>query len=177
MTPPPYPSHLAREHVLADGTRLMIRPIRPEDAASESAFVNSLSQRARYLRFMYTLKENTPEMLLRFTQIDYEREMALIALVGEGGRETQVAVARYAAYENRNGCEFAIVVADDWHGKGIATELLRRLIEVARSRRLERLEGIVLRENKGMLKLARQLGFDQHPVAEDQQLLRVTLDL
>ena len=63
------------------------------------------------------------------------------------------------------------------HGTGIATELLRRLIEVARSRRLERLEGIVLRENKGMLKLAGQLGFDQHPVAEDQQLLRVTLDL
>ena len=170
----PYPSHLAREHVLADGTRLMIRPIRPEDAASESAFVNSLSQRARYLRFMYTLKEITPEMLLRFTQIDYEREMALVALVGVGGRETQIAVARYAGYENRNGCEFAIVVADAWQGKGIATEMLERLIEIARDRRLELMEGLVLKENADMITLAKKLGFEARDVPDDAALVLVT---
>src|SRR5690606_1215544 len=76
----PYPRSLERRYVLRDGTPLTIRPIRPEDARLEERFVAGLSERSRYLRFMYVLKELTPEMLSRFTQIDYDREMALIAL-------------------------------------------------------------------------------------------------
>src|SRR5690606_20175948 len=77
----PYPTTLERRYVLRDGTPLTIRPIRPEDAPLEARFVAGLSERSRYLRFMYVLKELTPEMLSRFTQIDYDREMALIAVV------------------------------------------------------------------------------------------------
>ena len=161
----------------ADGTRLTIRPVRPEDAVLEREFVNGLSDRSRYLRFMLSLKSITPQMVSRFTQIDYDREMALIALVPGKDAERQVAVGRYVADPDGRACEFAIVVDDAWHHKGIATELLRRLIDVARDRRIRRMDGIVLRENEGMLRLARDLGFERQSVPEDPQLVRVSLDL
>ena len=173
----PYPSHLVREHMLRDGTSIVIRPIRPEDAVIEREFVNGLSERSKYLRFMYALQEITPQMLSRFTQIDYDREMALIAIVRAGGRERQVAVGRYITYLDGRGCEFSIVVADDWQNRGIATELLRRLIEIARDRRLEEMHGVVLRENRGMLTLAKELGFTRRSSPEDPELVHITLTL
>lgn len=173
----PYPVDLVDELVLSDGTSLTVRPIRPEDAVIEREFVNGLSDRSRYLRFMASLKEITPEMLSRFTQIDYDREMALIAVLPGEDNDRQIAVARYIMYPDGRGCEFGIVVGDDWHHKGIATYLLQRLIDIARDRRLERMDGIVLRENRGMLKLAEDLGFTSHRVPEDPQLVRVSLNL
>ena len=80
-------------------------------------------------------------------------------------------------YPDGRGCEFAIVVADDWHQKGIATELLKRLIDIARDRRLEQMDGIVLRENQGMITLARDLGFEQRPVSGDAKLVLMSLRL
>lgn len=173
----PYPSDLAAEHVLNDGTRVSIRPIRPEDAVLEREFVNGLSERSRYLRFMYPLKAITPQMLSRFTQIDYDREMALIALTDRKGGEKQIAVGRYVTYPSGRACEFAIVVADELQGKGLATELLKRLIDAARSRRLELMEGIVLRENKNMLALAKELGFELRPCPEDSKIVLVSITL
>jgi acetyltransferase len=173
----PYPIDLVNDFILADGTRLTIRPVRPEDAKLEREFVNGLSERSRYLRFMLALKSITPQMVSRFTQIDYDREMALIALVPGKDTERQVAVGRYVADPDGRGCEFAIVVDDAWHKKGIATELLRRLIDIARDRRIRRMDGIVLRENTGMLRLASDLGFERQTVPEDPQIVRVSLDL
>ena len=126
---------------------------------------------------MYSLKNITTQMVSRFTQIDYDREMALIALVEAGDRERQIAVARYVMNPDGRSCEFAIVVADDWHNKGIATELLRRLIDIARDRRLEEMVGIVLRANKGMIALAKGLGFDQQRSPDDPGVVIMTLKL
>jgi acetyltransferase len=173
----PYPSNLVDEHQLLDGTQLTIRPIRPEDAELEREFVDGLSDRSRYLRFMYALKKITPQMVSRFTQIDYDREMALVVLVTIDGRERQIAVARYVTNPDGRSGEFAIVVADDWHNRGVATELLRRLIDVARERRLESIGGVVLRENKGMLALAREMGFQQRRAPDDPQVVIITLQL
>jgi len=173
----PYPSNLAGEHDLIDGTRMTIRPIRPEDAVLEREFVDGLSDRSRYLRFMSVMKSITAQMVSRFTQIDYDREMALIALVSIEGRDRQIAVARYVTNPDGRTCEFAIVVADDWHNKGIATELLRRLIDVARGRGLDRMDGVVLRENRGMIALAKELGFDQQSDADDPQVVVMSLRL
>jgi acetyltransferase len=173
----PYPSNLMGEHVLADGTAMVIRPIRPEDAELEREFVNNLSERSRYLRFMYAMKELTPAMLSRFTQIDYDREMALIALTQEDGAERQVGVARYVTYLDGRGCEFSIVVSDDWQNRGLATELLRRLIDIARDRGLAQMDGVVLRENRGMLKLAKELGFTRRSAPEDPEIVYITLSL
>jgi acetyltransferase len=173
----PYPSDLVRERDLPDGRRLVIRPIRPEDARLEREFVNGLSERSRFLRFMYALHELTPEMLSRFTQIDYDREMALIALLKEDGEEQQVGVARYMSYPDKKGCEFAIVVSDRHQKMGIATALLSELIKIARDRRFTRMDGIVLRENVNMLKLAERLGFRSERDPDDSDLVRLELDL
>ncbi|MBK8161581.1 MAG: GNAT family N-acetyltransferase [Gammaproteobacteria bacterium] len=173
----PYPADLALSYQLPDGTDVTLRPIRPEDARIEQAFVRGLSPEAKYLRFMQSLQELTPEMLVRFTQIDYDLEMALIAVVSHGDQEREVAVARYVVNPDRRSCEFAIVVADAWHRKGIGHRLMQRLIEIARVRGLDTMEGEVLAQNTEMLALAEALGFRISGVAADDGVKRVTLAL
>ncbi|TSA48759.1 MAG: GNAT family N-acetyltransferase [Nitrosomonadales bacterium] len=169
----PYPSHLVSHWQLADGTDITIRPIRSEDAEIEQAFVRAMSEESRYFRFMDTQRELTPTMLSRFTQIDYDREMALVATVEEGGREIQVGVARHAINPDGSSCEFAMAVADAWQGHGIGHKLLTSLIEEARDKGLATMEGDVLTSNTNMLQLAQALGFviSSHP--EDMMLKRV----
>ncbi|MGE0290604.1 MAG: GNAT family N-acetyltransferase, partial [Bradyrhizobium sp.] len=173
----PYPADLALSYQLPDGTDVTLRPIRPEDARIEQAFVRGLSPEAKYLRFMQSLQELTPEMLVRFTQIDYDLEMALIAVVSQGGQEREVAVARYVVNPDRRSCEFAIVVADAWHRKGIGHRLMQRLIEIARVRGLDTMEGEVLAQNTEMLALAEALGFRVSGVEGAENVRRVTLAL
>jgi acetyltransferase len=173
----PYPAGLARDVTLAEGSRIHVRPIRPEDADIEREFVARLSDEAKYMRFMQALHELTPQMLSRFTQIDYDREMALIAIVDEAGKETEIGVARYATLADGKTCEFAVVVADEWRGRGVATTLFRDLVQVARQRGLARMEGVVLAQNRGMIEFSRRAGFRIEPDPEDRSVVRITLDL
>jgi acetyltransferase len=173
----PYPSRLVSHLQLKDGTDIVLRPIRPEDADIETAFVSRLSPSSRYMRFMQTLKELTPEMLLRFTQIDYDRELALVAITEENGKEIQIAVARYAMNPDGETCEFALVVADEWHRKGIGARLVTILIEAARARGFRTIEGQVLTENAPMLALARRLGFRARYSPGARNVIDVALDL
>lgn len=173
----PYPRELVQVGDLSDGTNIVIRPIRPEDAIIEREFIKNLSERSRYLRFMYSLQEITPDQLSRFTQIDYDREMALVAVTGEHGSEIQVGVARYSTLPDTSSCEFAIVIADDWQHRGIARRLMADLVEAARSRRFSRMVGTVLSENQPMLKFVKSLGFTTEPSPDDIKLVEVTLEL
>jgi len=173
----PYPTQLVTDWRPREGPRVTIRPIRPEDAEMEQAFVKGLSSESRYFRFMDTLRELTPLMLVRFTQIDYDREMAFVATVPEDGREAEVAVARYVANPDGESCEYAIVVADGWQGRGLGRRLMEQLIAVARARGLRRMVGHVLAENRGMLALAQKLGFTVGDSAEGAMVKRVTLAL
>jgi acetyltransferase len=171
----PYPTHLVSHWRLDDGTELTIRPIRPEDARIEQTFVCTLSPQSRYFRFMESLQELTPQMLVRFTQIDYDREMALIATTTRDGEEVEIAVARYGTNPDGESCEFAIVVADEWQCRGLGTRLLSLLIDHARARGLRRMEGTVLADNAAMLALARKLGFTAAPGAPgDREVIQVT---
>jgi len=154
-----YPSHLASEWRAEDGTLVIVRPIRPEDANIEREFVHSLSPEARYLRFMGSVKELTPAMLARFTQIEYGREMALIAVVNEETRERQIGVARYSTNLDGTSAEFAIVVAEPWQRHGLGRYLMLQLIDIARAQGLSTLVGQVLAANPQMLELAAGLGF------------------
>ncbi len=156
----PYPTHLTKEVVIAGGLNCKIRPIRPEDAEMEREFVEGLSDSAKRYRFMNTFQQMPPEMLARFTQIDYDREMALIAVLGEGTSQiVELGVARYAINFDGQSCEFAITVADDWQGKGLARHLMDMLMDYARYRGIKRMNGEVLSDNGPMLKLAAKLGF------------------
>jgi acetyltransferase len=173
----PYPSALEVKIVLAGGVAATVRPIRPEDAAIERAFVHGLSEQSKFLRFMFGLKDLTPAMLSRFTQIDYDREIALIAVIDSAEGEKQIGVARYTTLLDEESCEFAIVVADDWQGKGLARQLLSRLADVARERGLRTMCGVTLRENVRMLELSRSLGFETRTDREDPELVQMTLAL
>lgn len=173
----PYPSALVREAALSDGAAVTIRPIRPEDAIIEREFVNGLSEQSRYLRFMYALQEITPAMLSRFTQIDYDREMAFIAVDDTTGEEQQIGVARYITLPDEATCEFAIVVGDDWRGRGLARLLMGDLIAAARDAGLKNMYGTTLNENHGMLDLARSLGFEIEPDPDDPDLRAMSLRL
>jgi len=173
----PYPRDLVQRSDLGDGTRIIIRPIRPEDAIIERDFVNGLSQQSRYFRFMYSMPEITPELLSRFTQIDYDREMALIAVTEIEGEIRQIGVARYYTLPDQVSCEFAIVIADDWQNRGVARRLMRALVDAARSRRFTVMTGTVLVENRRMLDFVKSLGFRAENSPEDPQLMDVTLEL
>jgi acetyltransferase len=155
----PYPVHLVKKLQLNDGTDIVIRPIRPEDAEMEAKFVRELSSETKYFRFMNSLQELSQEMLVRFTQIDYHNEMALIGVLQDGNGEEQVGVARYTTNLDGTSCEFALVVGDRWRGRGIAHHLMQNLMEIARDRDLDRMTGQVLTENTRMLELMKSLKF------------------
>jgi len=151
----PYPIELEAELGLRDGRTVRVRPIRPEDAGREKRFFDGLSDKSRYQRFMQYVRELSPRMLARFTQLDYDRELALVAL-WEG---EFVAVGRYAPNADGTTAEFALTVADDWQGKGLGRNLLERLSEAARAAGYRALYGHILDANREMLELARHLGF------------------
>lgn len=156
----PYPIHLISDEQLNDGTDIVIRPIRPEDAEIEQAFIRGLSAESKYFRFMNSIHELSLEMLVRFTQIDYHNEMALVAIYQGSDGEEEIGVARYMTNPDKKTCEFAIVVSDKWQGKGIARLLMQKLIDIARNRGLEAMEGQVLANNFRMLELMASLNFE-----------------
>jgi len=163
----PYPAHLVHKIQLNDGTDITIRPIRPEDAEIEQKFVSELSNETKYFRFMNYLQELSQEMLVRFTQIDYYNEMALIAVTSDGSDEEQIAVARYMTLPDKKSCEFALVVSDRWQSRGLARHLMPKLMEIARDRGLERMEGQILSNNFRMLELMESLNFQISNDPED----------
>jgi acetyltransferase len=170
----PYPHELVSHWQLADGTDAIVRPIRPEDALIEQAFVERLSSESKYFRFMQSMEKLTPVMLARFTQIDYDREMALIVVVGEGTEDAHLlGVARYMTNPDRRSCEFALAVSDDVQRQGVGRELMRRLMTLARNRNIEVMEGEVLSNNAKMIALCSRLGFRIVRSAEDTDVVQV----
>jgi len=169
----PYPTHLVSKWQLPDGTDVTLRPIRPEDAELEQTFVRGLSEETKYYRFMDTVQELTPTMLVRFTQIDYDREMALMAVTTVDGVEQELAIARYATNPDRLSCEFAVVVADQWQHKGIGHKLMSTLMEAARAKGLTQMEGEILGTNQVMLGLVANMGFSIHTSADDPTIKQV----
>ena len=170
----PYPTQLVSRWQLADGTDITIRPIRPEDAQLVQKFVHDLSDETKYFRFMNSLQELTESMLVRFTQIDYSREMALIAVTEDKDREIQLGVARYAINPDGETCEFALVVADNITGKGLGNKLMSSLMDAARDKGLKVIEGEVLNNNHNMLKLMNRLGFTMHGSEDDPAIMKVS---
>jgi acetyltransferase len=174
----PYPNNLVRTVALKDGQLLKLRPVRPEDATLEQEFVRKLSTESRYFRFHHGLAELSASMLVRFTQIDYDNEMAFVALHSDAsGREEEVATSRYVQEADGETCEFALVVHDAWQGHGLGRLMMQAIIDHARERGLLRMRGDVLFENHKMLRLMQRMGFSVHPHDEDSTLRTVWLKL
>lgn len=142
---------------------ILIRPIGPDDRGREAEFVNGLSAESRYFRFHSAVRELTPQMLERFTRVNYPDDMALVAMIEGADGPRQIGVARYVREPGTDTAEIAIVVADAWQGKGIATRLLEDLRDLAREAGITQLVASVLRENGRMLNLVRRLGYRMQP--------------
>jgi acetyltransferase len=172
----PYPARFAQVWPLPGGGEYSVRPIRPDDAQMLQDLMQHLSPESRYFRFVSSITELPPTMLARFTLIDYDREMALVAVfkervAGADGEFTEteriVGVSRYITNPDQSSCEFALVVSDDFSGKGLGSRLMLSIMDVAREKGLAEMDGLVLANNPGMLKLMRSLGFSVKTFAED----------
>jgi RimJ/RimL family protein N-acetyltransferase len=162
--------------VAADGIVVTIRPICAADLALEQAFVSGLSAPTGYQRLMSTRRPSLEE-LVRFTDIDRELELALIATTPVQDRERQIGVARYVKESSPGEAEFAIVLSDDWQGRGLGTRLLASLVAAAKSHGVRRLVGATMSENIGMLALGRKLGFKLARDPRSATITNLTLDL
>ena len=153
-----YPADMI-DVVWLEGSRVVIRPVLPQDAPLTAAFFGSLTASSRYDRFMSPMRELPPSLLERLTQVDYEDHLALVAEVFEGDKETVVAEARYVRPDGTSDAEFAVSVADQWQGKGLASLLLAKLLCRAPAVGIERVVGETLGTNERMQHLARKAGF------------------
>ena len=169
--------NLKHEWAADDGTLVTIRTIRPEDRKMVQAFVSGLSSNTKYLRFLSAVNVLSPRLLDQFTQVNFPREMALVATVLTDKQEQQIGVARFAQSDVQGTAEFAVVVADSWQGRGLGRELLRHLFAVAEEVGLERIEGIVLKANSTMLRFSRELGFTIEQYPDEAELARIHKNL
>lgn len=180
----PYPRRLVQTMSFEDGQDWLLRPIRPEDAVPLQEFVRGLSDESRYMRFVSMLRELTPRMLARYTRIDYDRELALVATVRVPNpenrgllREQIIGFAHYLRNADGQGAEYALVIADDWQRRGLGAHLMHGLIRAARRQGLKYIDGVVLATNRAMLGLMVSLGFRNDPDESDPGMRRVWLDL
>jgi acetyltransferase len=171
------PAPLTTSWPLGLAHSITVRPIRPEDEDIEIEFIRCLSPESLYNRIFSNNLSLGREQLDRLTQIDFTRDMAIIATVTLGDRETQIGVTRYVRLEDGSSCEFAIAVADQWQGCGIGVRLLRELIAIAARSGIKQIVGDVLSTNAGMLALARKVGMRVHAHPDGATLRRVVLDI
>jgi acetyltransferase len=167
----PYPVQYVQPWRFADGTELMIRPIRPEDEGMIASFHAKLSERSIYQRYFHLLSLDqrvSHDRLLRVCFGDYNREIALVAEYREPatGQPEILAVGRLSKAHLENEAELAVLITDENQGRGLGTELSRRLIEIARDEKLDRLTVEILAGNRQMLEVCRFLGFNLNPIQD-----------
>jgi len=155
----PYPEEEESHMVDGDGRPVFIRPVKPEDAPLFTALFKVLSPTTIYQRFFGALKELNPEMLARFTQIDYDREIALVAIDEDSDTDRMLGVARIIGEPDGKTGEFAVLVGDAWQGQGIGSCLLEKCLSLAEKQGFTTVHGVVLKENQNMFALGKKLGF------------------
>ena len=179
----PYPAELV-EQIEWQGAPLTLRPIRPEDEAQHRAFVDRLDAVDLRMRYFYSRRTIERSELARLTQIDYAREMAIVATrpqvdrgPGADPAEETLGVVRGLCDPDNDEAEFAVIVRSDLKGAGLGERLMRKLIAHLRQRGTRRLVGDVLKDNLRMIQLARELGFQIDPKHPDPEVVRVRMDL
>jgi acetyltransferase len=167
----PYPRELEEAIVLRGGRRVFVRPIRPEDEPAHYAFLAKLEPEDIRFRFFNLVRRMPHSQMARFTQIDYDREMGLIALPLDEARGAStpetLGVVRTVTDPDNERAEFAIVVRSDQKGQGLGWALLDKMIRYSRTRGTRELVGQVLPDNRAMLDLAHELGFESRYLAAE----------
>jgi acetyltransferase len=171
----PYPSEWERRIKSSDGTAILIRPVRPDDERLYGHFFSTVSQEDLRLRFFAPVKRFDHTFIARMTQLDYARAIAFVAIAEPGGE--MLGVAQLHANANYDFAEYAVLVRSDLKGKGLGWALMQTIIDYGRSEGLRAIEGQVLNENRTMLEMCRELGFQIAPDPHDTKTSRVCLTL
>ncbi|MHA1309498.1 MAG: GNAT family N-acetyltransferase [Candidatus Helarchaeota archaeon] len=159
IKPGVYPKEFEKYITLKDGTKVFIRPIKPSDRDIWVEFYLSLSKLSKYYRFFSTRPTPNEKMIKQYTQIDYVNNFALIAIITENGKEKMIGVVRYVLVPEEDGAELAIVIADEWQGKGLGTKLLLLILDIIIKRRISKVLGDVFLDNDKMMRIMKESGF------------------
>jgi len=171
----PYPTRYVTPWKLANGTEVLLRPIRPEDEPMEAELLATVSPETLRGRFFENSVNITHEMLVRFTNIDYDREMAIVAELTKGKKKRIIGVGRLTGESDRGPGEFAVMVHDEFQGQGLGFKLTDFMIGIAQEKGLREITGYIDANNRRMLQVVEELGF----VAEGTEggVTTVRLDL
>jgi acetyltransferase len=162
----PYPTRYVNYWKMADSTEILLRPIRPEDEPLEREMLSTLSEESLKYRFFQVIHKISHEMLTRFCNIDYDREIAIVAEFKEDGERKIIAIGRLIIEPDFKKGEFAVLVHDHYQRKGLGYKLVDILIGIAQERNLEMIYGNILTDNKGMLKICERFGFTSKTMAD-----------
>jgi acyl-CoA hydrolase/GNAT superfamily N-acetyltransferase len=176
ITAKPYPSELEKKLTLADGRELVVRPIRADDEPMMKGMFYSFSEQTKYLRYHGTLKSMPHNQLQVFCNVDYDAEMALVVVHGEGGHAEIIGVGRYLTTPDTHTAEMAFAIRDDWQRQGLGTHLFQRLAEIAGQSGIGQFHADVLPQNSGMLKIFHRTGLKTETTTNDG-VVRVTIRL
>lgn len=154
----PYPSHLVSQNTLEDGTVITIRPVTPKDSEIIKAFSRNLSSELKHLNYMETFRELPDNMITKLTQVDYKNSMTLIATYLKNDKEVVVGMVHYVS-EDKETCEFDMIVTDAWQNLGIGTLLTEKLIAAAKNNGIKSIKITILSSNVGGMMLAKHFGF------------------
>ena len=163
--------------VLRDGTAVVVRPIHEHDVELARRFIEGLSPQSRHFRFLEAMKSPSEALLKQLTAIDPSTDAAYVAVIGAGTEEREIGAARFSARPDGKDCEFAVTVSDEWQHKGLATLLMRRLIDVARSRGIESMHSSDAADNDSMRRFADHLGFQHQRDPDDARQVLYSVDL
>ncbi len=173
----PYPKALERQLQLSDGATVLLRPVRPEDAEAQKRFVARLSDLTLYRRFHAPVRELSLDRLVRFTQIDYDREMAFVAIDASGEAEEIRGFAQYNRIFGGDEAEFGIAVEDSWQGRGLGFSMMEAIESCARERQISQIHGYVLAENDSMRGMMVARGYVAERDPEDVGVINFRLPL
>jgi acetyltransferase len=171
----PYPTRYVSHWLFADGKEVLLRPIKPEDEPLEHELLTSLSEATMRARFFSIIKDISHEMLIRYCNIDYDREIAIVAEVREKEKRKLIGIGRLIIDREFKSGEFAVLIHDDYHGKGLGFKLVDVLIGIAEEKGLERIYGEVLTENETMLAVCRKLGFTMEAIDDEITMVNFSL--
>jgi acetyltransferase len=171
----PYPTHLIRPWRCKDGKQVLLRPAKPDDEPMEKEFFNNLTETALRNRFMGMMNEMSHDMLSSFCNIDYDREMTIIAEYQEGTKRRIVGTATMSIPADSDLAEFSVVIAEDFEGTGLALKLCDVVVGIAQEKQLKGIHSFVLGENTKMLGLAKRLGFTFETISTEE--IRIVLEL
>jgi acetyltransferase len=158
----PYPKKYETVWKLRDGRSVLLRPIKPEDEPMWLEMFQTFSEESIRYRFFQVIKDTSHEMRVRYCNIDYDREVAIVAEMTENGKRRILGVARVGLEPDAKTGEIAFIVADPWQGLGLGTKMVDHAIEICKDMKVESLYAIMIRDNVRAINLMKKMGFEVH---------------